>query len=156
MDPPPRLNSAPGTYALVLRCDCMSVIRVGRLGPMRLQPGFYIYVGSALGPGGVRARLAHHLRIARRPHWHIDHLRPHVRPVETWYSLDPTRREHEWARAFSPMRACTVPIEGFGSSDCACRSHLYHSGAAPSPAAFRRRLRMADSRHAPIRRFRWD
>jgi Uri superfamily endonuclease len=27
---------------------------------LQLQRGFYVYVGSALGPGGVRARVAHH------------------------------------------------------------------------------------------------
>jgi len=47
-------------------------IRVGKLGVLPLQPGFYVYVGSAHGPSGLRARLAHHLGPGSRRHWHID------------------------------------------------------------------------------------
>src|ERR1035438_8832695 len=68
--------------------------RIGRLGALQLQSGFYFYVGSALGPGGVRARLAHHLKPSRRPHWHIDYLRAHTRVEEIWYCLDTRRLEH--------------------------------------------------------------
>ena len=40
--------------------------------------GKWYYVGSALEPGGLRVRIAHHARIAARPHWHIDYLRRHT------------------------------------------------------------------------------
>ncbi len=56
----------------------MAFVRIGRRGELRLQPGFYIYLGSALGPGGVRARLALHFRPCTRPHWHLDYLRAHA------------------------------------------------------------------------------
>ncbi len=64
----------PGTFALVLRRTDASAPCVGRLGRLALRPGHYVYVGSAQGPGGVRARLSRHLRQATRPHWHIDYL----------------------------------------------------------------------------------
>jgi len=67
-------GARPGTYALLLYSASDAEIRVGRLGHMRLQSGFYVYVGSALGPGGVRARVRHHLLDSPRPHWHIDYL----------------------------------------------------------------------------------
>jgi hypothetical protein len=46
----PTIQSRPGTYALLLSSVSDAVIRIGRLGNLRLQPGFYVYVGSALGP----------------------------------------------------------------------------------------------------------
>src|SRR5208337_3227365 len=70
------LEALPGTYALLLSTASDAEIRVGRLGDMRLQSGFYVYVGSALGPGGVRARVNHHMRASPRHHWHIDYVRP--------------------------------------------------------------------------------
>jgi Domain of unknown function DUF123 len=71
-------QARPGTYVLVLSSRSTDLIQIGRLGALQLQSGFYVYVGSALGPGGVRARLAHHLKLSRRPHWHIDYLRAHT------------------------------------------------------------------------------
>ena len=81
------LDATPqtGTYALVLASTKAAPVRVGKLGSLQLQPGFYVYVGSAHGPGGLRARLAHHLEPTARPHWHIDYLRAHTNPEEVWY-----------------------------------------------------------------------
>ncbi len=55
-DRAPALNK-PGTYALVLACQKTGRVRIGRLGVLALQPGFYVYVGSAFGSGGLAARL---------------------------------------------------------------------------------------------------
>jgi Uri superfamily endonuclease len=49
----PTVQSRPGTYALLLLSATDQLICVGRLGNLRLQPGYYVYVGSALGWGGV-------------------------------------------------------------------------------------------------------
>ena len=46
------IQPKPGTYALILSCKSNVRIEIGRLGTMRLQPGYYVYLGSALGPGG--------------------------------------------------------------------------------------------------------
>jgi len=37
----------PGTYALVLFARTNGLVWIGRLGRLRLQSGFYVYVGSA-------------------------------------------------------------------------------------------------------------
>ena len=71
---------------------------------MRLQPGYYVYLGSALGPGGLRARIAHHQKPSLRPHWHIDYLRAHTRIHGIWFSYDARRREHQWARVVQTMQ----------------------------------------------------
>lgn len=131
-----RFESRPGTYALVLSSASDAVIRVGRLGDLRLQPGFYVYVGSAQGPGGVRARLAHHMRHAEHPHWHIDYLRQHTTLEEIWFCYDRKSREHAWARCFAGMRGVSVPLAGFGSSDCDCETHLFFFKRRPARARF--------------------
>ncbi|MEW8259618.1 MAG: DUF123 domain-containing protein, partial [Candidatus Thiodiazotropha taylori] len=67
-------------------------IQVGRLGLCDFTRGWYLYVGSAFGPGGVAARCAHHRRISPRPRWHIDYLRAVTNLRQIWYSNDPLRR----------------------------------------------------------------
>ena len=64
-----------GTYALLLAVERRRRITVGRLGALAAAAGCYVYIGSAFGPGGRRARLRHHLGVAQRLHWHIDYLR---------------------------------------------------------------------------------
>ena len=58
----------------------------------------FIYVGSALDPGGVRARITRHCRGVKSKHWHIDYLRDAVTRVCAWYSLEPVNQEHHRAR----------------------------------------------------------
>jgi Uri superfamily endonuclease len=72
-------------YALVLASAKATPIQVGKLGSLQLGPGFYVDVGSAHGPGRLRARLAHDLEATARYHWHIDYLRAHVAPEKVWY-----------------------------------------------------------------------
>jgi len=125
-----------GTYALILFCPKGKLVQIGKLGRLQLRRGFYVYVGSALGPGGVRARIAHHRALSPRPHWHIDYLRPHTRLDRIWYSHRRVCREHRWARIISGMRGATIPIAGFGSSDCKCKAHLFFFTRRPSFSEF--------------------
>ena len=141
----------PGTYALVLSSRANGLVRVGRLGVLRLQSGFYVYVGSALGLGGVRARLAHHLRRSIRPHWHIDYFRRHTSLEEVWYCYDRVSREHQWAQALGTREGASIPLAGFGASDCQCESHLYFFRSRPSRNAFVRSLRTSGQKHPQVR-----
>jgi Uri superfamily endonuclease len=145
------IEPEPGTYALVLSARANGLVRVGRLGLLPLQPGFYVYVGSALGSGGVRARLAHHLKTSQRPHWHIDYLRRHTSLAEVWYCYDRASWEHAWAQCLGTLPGASVPLAGFGSSDCQCESHLYFFQSRPSRNAFVRSLRASCQRHPPVR-----
>ena len=126
-----RMRSEPGTYILWLKSESHHSISVGRWGELTIQPGFYGYVGSAFGPGGVRARVSRHCRAEKRQHWHIDYLRPYTTPTTIWYSHTPERLEHIWANGLLQM-AETIPIKGFGSSDCQCESHLCFMPASPN------------------------
>lgn len=132
------LQPKPGTYALLLSSATDTAIRIGQLREMRLQPGYYVYVGSALGPGGVRTRLAHHMRPAQRPHWHIDYLRTRTTLEGAWCCYGRKSRECRWARRFALMPSASVPLPGFGSSDCECKSHLFYFKKRPDQSAIPR------------------
>ena len=145
------MDARPGTYALVLSVVSAGRVGIGRLGEMPVEAGaYYVYVGTAFGPGGVRARIAHHAHIAQRPHWHIDHLRAATKLDEIWYTHDPERREHDWAAVLGAMRGASIPLPGFGCSDCLCRSHLFGFRVRPSRRAFRGRMRIACPGHGPV------
>ena len=124
---------------LLLQLVSARQISVGRLGEVLLQPGWYLYVGSAFGPGGVKARCGHHRQISSRPRWHIDYLRAVADLREIWFSHDSQRREHQWTGLLGRLRGASFPLSGFGSSDCDCDSHLLFFSSIPSFNGFRRR-----------------
>ncbi len=134
------MQARPGTYALIMVCASDRQVAVGKLGRLNVRSGFYVYVGSAFGPGGLKARIAHHARISVRPHWHIDYLRPIFHLKEVWYACDSERQEHRWADTFSRSKGATMPISGFGASDCRCQSHLFRFTRKPSGRLLRDRL----------------
>jgi Uri superfamily endonuclease len=145
-----KMRNLPGTYALILVSSSDHLIEIGKLGRLLLQPGYYVYTGSAFGPGGIKARIAHHARISQRPHWHIDYLRSVLLLDAVWYSYDSERHEHRWADTFSRLKGATLPINGFGASDCSCKSHLLLFSTKPSVRRFRDRLCAKLSRHGRI------
>ena len=144
------MDARPGTYALLLRARSGGRIQIGRCGSLAVRPGWYVYIGSAFGPGGLRARLRHHCRLAERPHWHIDYLRRAAAPELVWYSHDPQHREHSWAESVGRLDSAQVPLSGFGASDCGCRSHLFFFPSPPCLAVFRRRIHAVVPGHARI------
>jgi Uri superfamily endonuclease len=129
------LKSQPGTYALILKSRSKAKAQVGRWGQLDLIQGYYIYVGSAFGPGGVRARVSRHCRKTKVKHWHIDYLREFLRPVGAWYSHDTEQLEHHWAQVLSDMGSMSS-VQGFGCSDCECYSHLFLISTEPDFALF--------------------
>lgn len=147
------LPSGPGTYILVFRCRAARRIDVGRLGRMALRPGYYLYVGSAFGPGGLRARVMRHCRMEKPRRWHIDYLRPSVETIEVWFSQNPERMEHSWADLLARDGLLTTPLHGFGSGDCRCRSHLFFSSLRPRIGRFRSRIAGQFPGHPPVCRW---
>ena len=144
------MRNQPGTYAIVLTPNSERVIRIGKLGMLKLQAGYYIYIGSAFGPGGLAARIAHHKRISKRPRWHIDYLRAATEIIELWYTYDFRPMEHNWAETLGGARGAWAPFPGFGSSDCNCKAHLYFFQSKPTIVTFRRRLRSRFKDHGPV------
>ena len=144
------LQRKVGTYALILYCGHERIIDTGKLGTMSVRKGYYVYVGSAFGSGGLPARIKHHCRILKSPHWHIDYLRPAVEIIQVWYSHDPIKREHEWAGILMGVHGVKLPLKGFGSTDCNCDSHLFFFSIPPSMKMFRKRIEQAIPNHHRI------
>lgn len=122
----PDLPREPGTYAIVFEIPALTILCVGSLGEFSLEPGSYIYVGSAHGPGGLRARVCRHLRHDKRIRWHVDTLAA-VLPVE--HVIAVTGRapmECAWVHLLLELPGVTAPIAHFGSGDCraGCPAHL--------------------------------
>jgi Uri superfamily endonuclease len=113
-----------GTYALVIALPVMLRLRIGKLGIQSLSPGYYVYVGSALG--GLCGKLSHHLGPKKRLHWHIDYLLAKAEIAEIWYALGCNRHECIWNTMLGDLPGAKPSVPGFGASDCRCQSHLTH------------------------------
>jgi Uri superfamily endonuclease len=145
------LESTPGTYALVLALVEPTELQIGRLGSIRFDSPYYLYFGSAFGPGGLQARIKHHLRPLRRAHWHIDYLRRAAEVLDVWYTSDNMRLECIWANIALENRN-TSQVRGFGSSDCRCQSHLLAATSRPNLRDFRRRFNLMQPGSGQARR----
>ncbi len=117
------LPTEPGSYLLILDNPVLQRIEVGRLGLFTFEAGRYAYVGSAMG--GLSRRVARYIRGVGRPHWHIDTLLPVFRLHALYLFPSPIRQECRIARIISEIPQ-SVPVPGFGSTDCRCASHLFN------------------------------
>ena len=125
-----------GIYALVLHLEHREEITVGKLGTFTFPPGYYLYVGSALGPGGLEARLARHRRRAKKLRWHVDYLLAHAQLMEVWSTASTDRLECLWAQTAQALPGTEIRVPGFGSSDCRCLSHLIYLERKPTYEEF--------------------
>ena len=129
-----------GIYCLVFE-NPGCVIRIGALGEIAFQSGWHVYIGSALGSGGLK-RLIRHISLTsshdRKPKWHVDYLL-----TSPFFSLDYTvhgvtdeRLECVLANILNDSG-----VPAFGCSDCSCPSHLLYRQDNPKNevlAAFRK------------------
>jgi Uri superfamily endonuclease len=114
------IPAVPGAYVLAVNLTALVAAPIWAKLSARLAPGCYLYCGSAKGPGGLRARLAHHMRYGKSIHWHIDNLTEAGTVLGAW--TFPGGDECDLVTALSHL---PVAIEGFGSTDCRkCTSHL--------------------------------
>ncbi len=123
-----------GTYILIVVVTQMRRLQIGSLGKFDIIPGFYAYVGSAFGAGGVRARISHHVASTAEPHWHIDYLLQVARPLEVWFATAGRKLEHHWAEFLEAAPRFRAPIPRFGASDYhrSRLSHLFYCRRRPS------------------------
>ncbi len=135
---PAELPAVAGAYALVIELARPRRLNIRTLAPATLAPGHYLYLGSARGPGGIRARVARHLRRDKAKHWHVDHLTGRWLGRITRVIAAPGGSECDLVRRALEFDGVRAPVAGFGSSDCpTCRSHLLQltGDAAPVLAA---------------------
>ena len=128
----------PGSYVLIMRLPQRVALDVGRLGRIDFPAGWYVYAGSARGPGGLAARVGRHRRIPKTLHWHVDRLRALAELTGVWYSVVGRKRECDWARALSELPGAHAVAPGFGASDCGCSTHLFHLPGPPDRSLFAR------------------
>ncbi len=129
------IPSQTGSYAVEFVLPDPIRLRIGRLGEFPFPAGHYIYLGSAGGPGGLRARLSRHLNLLanRQPHWHIDTLHQYAHPAAVCWWIDSPERSNNnrteclWSLLLSSLPDSQVPVPGFGASDCksGCPAHLF-------------------------------
>jgi len=129
--------STSGTYALLLHLAAPQTVVVGALGAQDLPPGWYLYLGSARGPGGLEARLARHRReTGKRKYWHIDFVRAVTELVEVWTTADAGQQECAWAAAAAELPGAVVVVSRLGATDCRCPTHLFHYARRPNSSEF--------------------
>lgn len=137
-----------GSYAVVYHCPTQIRIRIGSLGEIAFFKGFYIYVGSAMGPGGLQARVKRHFQKSkRRMHWHIDYISNAMDVWSAYICTDPTNQEHNWAHQLQTFDDTSV-VASIGCSDCRCASHLFHRWVLPDESFFKD--------ITPVPRLKWD
>jgi Uri superfamily endonuclease len=144
-------STGPGTYGLVYYRPRDGLKEVGKLGRFTFPAGFYLYVGSALGPGGLAGRLRRHLSQDKRVHWHVDYLGEQAQAVEIWLTQGEERLEHVWAASAGQLPGASAPVAGFGASDCRCPAHLYHFGERPDSNRFQLGLEEQGAGARPVR-----
>jgi Uri superfamily endonuclease len=139
---PDEIPAEPGAYALLLRLAEPRRVLIGRLGEYLFEPGEYVYLGSACGPGGLRGRLGRHLGPPpARPHWHIDYLRQVAEVSGVYWTtcaahLESATKPIEclWSQALAALPGTYIPVTGFGAGDCTagCAAHLVAFSPIPS------------------------
>ena len=117
-----------GSYILIVELRDKIQVIVGRR-MIDLEPGYYAYVGSAGGPGGLEARLSRHCRKEKKVFWHIDKLttNPRATVLFAYYCIGVWGRTIEATLAKCLERELS-PIPRFGSTDDKkARTHLFHA-----------------------------
>jgi len=109
-----------GAYILLIYLPKKGRIQVGKLGSLKFEAGNYAYVGSALN--GLEGRINRHLRNIKKTFWHIDYLLKSSVIKSIYYKQSAKKIECDIALKLNKE---FKEINGFGSSDCKCRSHLF-------------------------------
>lgn len=96
---------------------------MGALGKLTFEKGLYAYVGSA--QRNLEKRINRHFRKNKQLFWHIDYLlnSDAARIVEVFYKDAVKNEECAIARQIDGIGK---RVDGFGCSDCDCKSHLFH------------------------------
>ena len=129
-----QLPSRPGSYLLLIKILSVTTIE-WRASEYALRPGWYLYAGSARGPGGMRARVLRHMRAQKRSHWHIDKITRQTTPTAAicYTTQDECGLVADLAADLVSTSTTSpavpgdfdFPLPGFGSSDCKnCNSHF--------------------------------
>lgn len=113
-----------GTYVLLITLGADLEVQVGALGTLLFKSGTYCYTGSAMG--GLDQRVSRHISKDKKVRWHIDRLTMVADQVTAYESYPEAVPECQLAHM--AMVCGMVPaVDGFGCSDCGCRTHLFRA-----------------------------
>jgi sugar fermentation stimulation protein A len=142
-----------GTYTVLLSCKRRTVVRIGKLGIFRLEPGHYLYTGSALGVGAVslEGRIQRHNRRSKKLRWHIDYLtsNKNCKFVGVVYLVSSRSLECRVNGLIQCSLHAITAFPRFGSSDCSCSSHLLKPCASLSDKEILGKLELVYGRFNP-------
>ena len=110
-----------GIYVLLIRVNKKLRIKVGALGAMNFNKGWYAYVGSS--QNNLMKRVQRHYSNNKRTHWHIDYLLKNKNAVIKGFHCREAGKEWE-CRTANELNKKGEGVPGFGCSDCKCKSHL--------------------------------
>lgn len=127
-----------GSYILLARLERDAEIRT-KARSFSMGPGYYAYVGSAMG--GLEARIRRHMSSEKGMRWHIDYLLQRAELVEVFRL--PSDNKEECALSREVEKISDGSVKGFGCSDCSCKSHLYYFRENPEAQLLRACSRMS-------------
>lgn len=125
------MGTLKGSYLLILHLQTAKKIRIGKLGPINFNPGYYIYTGSAMN--SLEKRIKRHFVRDKKLWWHIDYLTVNAKPL---YALAIPHKKVECSLAVE-LSTIFTQIKSFGCSDCKCSSHLFYSPEDPGKTIFK-------------------
>lgn len=111
------------TYCLLIKLKDNETIKIGKIGEIDFQEGYYVYIGSALN--SLEGRIKRHLKEEKKLFWHVDYLlaSSNSKIEEVIFEKSGEKWECEIAREIATSG---LPINQFGCSDCKCNSHLFY------------------------------
>jgi len=125
------LNS--GSYHLVIGLHKSITLKHRRYSDNQLNPGYYIYTGSAMG--SLSARLQRYLKPPLKRHWHIDYLLASRNTIieEIWVCPAKTKEECLRNKVILALPGAGILLPRFGATDCraGCPAHLVYFQRRP-------------------------
>ena len=112
-----------GSYTLIIELKKSQKTKIGAIGIINFNRGYYAYVGSAMN--NLDKRIERHLRSRKKIKWHIDYFLRRGKIVKVIKKESKKREECRIAKKLSKK---FPDIPKFGSSDCCCKSHLFYLG----------------------------
>ncbi len=123
-----RLVGVRGAYLLYFKLEKEYNDIVGSLGRVRLQSGYYVYIGSGLGVNGIWNRVKRHLdKKKEKKHWHIDYLsvNEYFKPIKIIVIETVESLEEKIALLLLEDKHYTIAYPRFGSTDKKSPTHLF-------------------------------
>ncbi len=112
-----------GVYLLKLKLEEDKNIEIGALGQKDFPAGYFFYAGTA--QKNLKSRIKRHYSKEKKLHWHIDYLLKEAELIND-YIFELPREGECFLAELMQLNGGQVLVDGFGASDCSCRSHLIY------------------------------